>query len=1053
MNEQCEILSNNYQVKIIYCPQFKEDHWGCVDPVAANSDDPQLYCPSDECCFHSHGGAVSAIQACPAGVPKVPEQKMTPNQNACSEGSVIRVDSRSMSEEIFLTGVPFPIVYSSEKVSGRKTWFNLVIPPLFSEANNSSLLREDIKIEISDRIFLHQRLKLNSDQDYLLVWDELNSNNQPVIGSLNAKVTSTPIYSESGGSFAGNPVVANLVIGTSLIKDIGFAGWDFSVRHQYDPLRKVVYFGDGNTMNATAISRSNGEHWVISSDRSEIFVFDQNYKHIHTRSALTNATILIFNYNAQGKLISVVDAYGNTTSIQYNGSSPISITSPYGQVTNLTLDPNGYLASVTSPASEIYQMSYNSSGLLESFTKPSGKVSTKSYNSDGLIVNSGLNGLLKFIGPSSSLPNTLTETSVLSRETNHEFEVNKINFRRSTTYPDFSTTVYQEDLTTQNYTIERNASRFSVTKSDDIRFGQDQKIIDSTSLYNGGVYFITYINESAPLSDSSDPFSFSSLSVNSTVNDNVFTSIFNPILKQWTYTSPAGRISSKSIDAQGKPLTYQMAGFTPVNFSYDNHGRLETLTQGPNRKTQFTYNSNSGLVSTIQNALNQTTSFTHDSSGRLASQTLADGRVILYTYDSNDNLVSITPPGKLVHSLSYNNFELLTSYIPPTILAPMPFTTTYSYNNEKELTGIQRPDGQNIQFNYSFEGLMDSITFATGLRTFGYSQGMVNSSISEDSFSRNIFYAGSLISYETLSNSDMSYSISYAYNSDHLLYNLSMGNQSIIHSYDIDSLLLNAGSQSFTRSSTTGLITQMNLGNISQNFSYSSSYGELSEIHASHNGSDIFKETITRDNLGRVSAKAEQYSGGKINQYGYTYDVTGRLTAVTLNGSPYSSYVYDSNSNRIEQTVQGNTQSGIIYDDQDRLITFGPKSFSYNENGDLTAVTIPSVSQTSSFYYDVFGNLKSVILPTKTIEYGVDAHNRRMVKKVNTLVENYFLWGKDNQLLAVMNASGAVTSSFVYGSKPHVPDYMIKDSVEYQIISNHLGSPVVVIDASTGTIA
>ncbi|MCM2350522.1 MAG: RHS repeat-associated core domain-containing protein, partial [Bacteriovoracaceae bacterium] len=50
-------------------------------------------------------------------------------------------------------------------------------------------------------------------------------------------------------------------------------------------------------------------------------------------------------------------------------------------------------------------------------------------------------------------------------------------------------------------------------------------------------------------------------------------------------------------------------------------------------------------------------------------------------------------------------------------------------------------------------------------------------------------------------------------------------------------------------------------------------------------------------------------------------------------------------------------------------------------------------------------------------------------------------------------ASGAVTSSFVYGSKPHVPDYMIKDSVEYQIISNHLGSPVVVIDASTGTIA
>lgn len=105
-----------------------------------------------------------------------------------------------------------------------------------------------------------------------------------------------------------------------------------------------------------------------------------------------------------------------------------------------------------------------------------------------------------------------------------------------------------------------------------------------------------------------------------------------------------------------------------------------------------------------------------------------------------------------------------------------------------------------------------------------------------------------------------------------------------------------------------------------------------------------------------------------------------------------------------------------------------------------------------NFVYDVFGNLKNVVEGIKTIEYGVDANDRRIVKKINGVIENYFIWNKYNQLIAVVDTTGTIITRFVYGSKAHVPDYMIRGTQKFQIVTNHLGSPVVVIDANNGTI-
>jgi len=64
-----------------------------------------------------------------------------------------------------------------------------------------------------------------------------------------------------------------------------------------------------------------------------------------------------------------------------------------------------------------------------------------------------------------------------------------------------------------------------------------------------------------------------------------------------------------------------------------------------------------------------------------------------------------------------------------------------------------------------------------------------------------------------------------------------------------------------------------------------------------------------------------------------------------------------------------------------------------------------------------------------------------------------FLYKDQLNPVAELDGAGSVVTRFVYGSKANVPDYMMKGGVTYRIISDHLGSPRLVVDASTGAVA
>jgi RHS repeat-associated protein len=100
------------------------------------------------------------------------------------------------------------------------------------------------------------------------------------------------------------------------------------------------------------------------------------------------------------------------------------------------------------------------------------------------------------------------------------------------------------------------------------------------------------------------------------------------------------------------------------------------------------------------------------------------------------------------------------------------------------------------------------------------------------------------------------------------------------------------------------------------------------------------------------------------------------------------------------------------------------------------------------------GNLLEVKLPNGTdIQYVIDGQNRRVGKKVNGTPVEGFLYLNQLNPVAELDGSGNVVERFVYGSRSNVPDYIVKDGNIYRVITDQLGSPRLIVNASTGVVA
>jgi RHS repeat-associated protein len=837
---------------------------------------------------------------------------------------------------------------------------------------------------------------------------------------------------------------------------------------------------------------SVGDLLVASADGRELYVFDSTGRHQETRDALTNGLLLAFEYTQgeeAGLLDRIVDArvtdpLRDETVVERDSQGrPTAIVAPFGERTTLAVDAAGYLESIRSPANDEHFATYSPGGLLLTFRRPELGVSTMTYDAEGRLATDQ-DPVQAQAGPNERIVLTPEDTPA-SAETEPGFRVTETTAEERTfafavatlagglgqrievTDEAGLTRRTDERLGLDRTTSFADGSTVTVAESADPRFGMavpvPKRVVVQTpgSPENpGGSRLVasttrTKTETSGQLATLTDTVVLGE----PPGPTRTLTRTFAAGPRTVTTVTPAGRPIVETLDASGRLVSVQVGSLHPVSFTYTAAGRLETVRQGPgggaDRVTTFAYDPATGLLDTITDPELRVVDFPlYDAAGRVLQQILPGNRTVGFGWDRNGNLTSLTPPGRPAHLFRYTPVDLEEEYEPPEATPGEPRITTSEYNLDRQLERVLRPDATQVDLVYEpATNRLDQLVVPQGTVDFGYdpTTGSLTSIAAPGGQTLALGYDGPLLTLQTWSG-PVAGSVAHGYDDDLRIDAESVGGEpAIAFGYDGDGLLTQAGALALTPDPSHGLLAATTLGSLTTGIEYTS-FGERTSDSASFGATPLYANSYpVRDDLGRILQKVETIQG-TTTTFDYTYDPAGRLDRVRANGTLVKDYAYDLNGNRTFEREDLGGAPIAAYDAQDRLTSHAGKIYTYTEAGELETVT--EAGQTTTYAYDPLGNLRTVQLPGgPSIEYVIDGMNRRVGKKVNGTLQQGFLWADALRVVAELDGSGAVVSRFVYASRPNVPEYLVKAGSTYRILTDHLGSVRLVVNAATGAVA
>jgi RHS repeat-associated protein len=979
--------------------------------------------------------------------PDNPDKPDEGDHKTCEEGSIILPSERVMGERVSIVGAPFDLYYFSDSVQGRSGQYTIRIP--LGDTNTNVTGYKVDATYAGGRVYSNTFTNTPS-YVYDFVWDGKDVNNDPVVGAI---VFDYTVTIQAHGKEI--PILYKTHLGTFKALAYGFGSWTPSIYHFYDTAMGRMTNGSGGVRYVTPKVISGGNLMIANQDSSEVYIFNSSGKHLYTKFGITGENKFEFVHDMDGKLTSIVQPYGQTTTFSYSGGVVSQITAPKGQITTLGYNGNDLLTSIADPAGAATRMTYYSTGLMHTFQKPEGQMNTFYFNYYGdLTMDYHSSGFYQKLF--SGTPFFHSKVTVLESKMGRQQIYRSRNALASAKevlmqYED-PDRVYDERRQENSHSILYSDYKTVTNYKSNPRFPSNGQYVGYSSIIVSGVGVGTYFDEKVTLTDDDDPFSVMQILKSSNTKGKSSTSTYDGATREWTTVSSEGRTAKVKINQYERPVETQQATLMPVKFSYNSSGYLSKIEQG-SRVSTYNYDSNGNLIKLI-GPTKQTTAFRYDSNGREIETILPDLRSIRKEYDKNGNLLSITPPGRPKHSFIVNAFEAIKEYLPPA-LGGNPIKTQYFYNGDNKISKVIRPDGQAYSYVYSdFEG-PDKISSPLGDYFFEYLEGgKISNTVSADGSRVWLHYKGPFKADEGFfkENVNIVGTVVYARNDEHLPTRIDVipatGNRSSVGiSYDKDDFFVRKGWMSYDRGSR-GEITRIKMDNAEIRYAYSSDFGELSKIEHYQFGYKSFAREFKRDKLGRISYET---TGSAQGDY-FLYDVSGKFIGRQSYGAqtPYEVFKYDSNGNR----VYSKTKSGEVsatYDNQDRLLTWGNLSFTYNANGDLASKTNTSNSEVTTCSYDVFGNLKQVVLPsTDTVEYGNDGFMRRSYRKVNGTVQSRYLYEDQLRITAELDDSGALIRRYVYGSNVNVPDQMIFEGNRYILVKDSRGSVVKVVNSRNG---
>ena len=833
---------------------------------------------------------------------------------------------------------------------------------------------------------------------------------------------------------------------------LGLGGFAINVLQRYDARVGVLIGGDGSWRFASETSAAPGQKAVPSFDGSLAYVFDSAGRHVRTVDGHLGETLLTIGYDSAGRVAEVDGTVSGSpahlTVQRDSHGTPQAVIGIDGATTQLVVDSTGHLVQVSEPGGAIH-LTWTAGGLVTSETDAMGAVTRFAYDNAGRLIREiDPDGVTQTLHWSSTANGIEVRVSPAASGT-ATYRAERIGNDIVRTYIDPSGAT-----TTETYGSDGSRSLRTPGGTTDLIgavaspvWGMAAPLLTpEVETRPGGVVSRTEVTQSLQ-KDAGLPYSLNG-SVTSTVNGARWVQTFDPGGRSVTLVDPAGRSSVDTYDQSGRLLSSTAPQTAATQYSYDGHGRVVGVTIGSGasaQTTHYSYDPSTGAITTtLPDGHNVVT--TVDTNGNPSSVTEPDGSTTVDTYDADGRLIQVQPPDSRAFTLGSSPAGKSTAFMPPAVGTDTSVQTS-SYDSDGNITAISGP--RSIQYSYDSAGRVVDIAFDQGRSTAAYNTADLLSRDTDPSGIVTAYgYSGSLLDRLSWSG-PLTGSVSVTLDANGRTVAASVdGSTAMKMAYDGAGDLTDLAGLAFNRDPTTGLVTSSALGAVRTQDQYDNNDQVVREI-TTISGTLVLDLRYTRDSMGRISTVAQTDAGGITTTTAYAYDADGRLAQVTINGRVVEVDSYDANGNRVTVTgAHGTTHA--TYDARDRLVNWGSSTYSWAPDGNL--VGINGVTGSSTFTFDDLGRLRKVVLPDgHTVSYLIDAQGQRVGREVDGTLVTGYLYDPVGNIVAETNGSGAVVARFGYDDLGHV-SLMERGGTSYRVITDTLGSPLLVIDASTGAV-
>ncbi|MCB1045441.1 MAG: hypothetical protein KDC35_21035 [Acidobacteria bacterium] len=832
-----------------------------------------------------------------------------------------------------------------------------------------------------------------------------------------------------------------------LIAQVDANGNRISYNHDIAGRQETITDRHGNLWAHTYDDRGNVLATVDPSGATTAYTYDSDDRELSKTIAYGTPleATTSRSYDSRDNILSETDPLGHTVSYSYTASNePLTITDPAGKTTSFTYDQYGFPLTITDPLGGVTESVYtvNAAGnLVTTTTDPLGYVSVTEQNRKGHILRetdaAGTETTYTYDANGNQLTRTTLRTNDQGQQVSltwtTEYDANDRAIRELDPYGNETRTEYDAvgQVTAQ---IDALGRRSEMTYD---AFGR----VVRSSYPDGSVEVTTYDEDGNQLTATDRAGRMVSFSYDELNRLTAATAADGSITR--TEYDVAGQVEA-SIDARGyrTEYGYDLAGrrtsvtdarFQTSSYSYDARGNQLSFTDALGHITSFEYDDKSRRTRTVfhdgsdmsvaYDALDRkvtetdqagiATHFSYDGLGRLVQVTDAHGQLTQYAYDEQGNRTAQIDALGRTTSWSYDH---LGRAVKRTL--PLGMFETLSYDGVGNLTAMTDFNGNTTHYGYDVLSRPIVKTYAdASQQQMGYNELGLRTHAQTADGTTFFFYdlSDRLIHQE---NPDGTWLV-YEYDEAGNRTAVETPNGLTTYSYDplnrLEVVTAPDGTATTYDYDAVGNRQRVQMGNGTETFYVYDDLNRLTYMeHKDGAGTVLASFTYTLGPAGNRLSVTD-HTGRVVD---YTYDDLYRLTreeiADPTTGTSFFAYTYDAVANRLtKEDVNGVVTS--TYDDNDRILTRGGDSYSYDLNGNTLTALVAGV--TTHYAYDYENRMVGADDGSKLVAYGYNADGIRTWSEVDGLRTHYLVdQNRDYaQVLEELDAGFVPSVTYVHG--------------------------------------